>query len=106
MIRRPPISTRTDTLFPYTTVNDEALLYRSNDEANTQADAGRFSAVRRLEVAGRVWLCAMNSRPAFDAHYGRGWSGAILLGGILVSLLLFHLTMRESRALKIGRAHV
>src|SRR3546814_16440692 len=39
MIRRPPRSTRTDTLFPYTT------LFRSNRAARRQAEAGLADAV-------------------------------------------------------------
>src|SRR3546814_6744759 len=38
MIRRPPISTRTDTLFPYTT------LFRSVDGARSVDNAGRAAA--------------------------------------------------------------
>src|SRR3546814_3833105 len=45
MIRRPPTSTRTDTLFPYTT------LFRSPD-----ATAGKTSAPRTIAVAFRDLL--------------------------------------------------
>src|SRR3546814_19647666 len=44
MIRRPPRSTRTDTLFPYTT------LFRSAGGHRTR---GRFSVRRRLELHHR-----------------------------------------------------
>src|SRR3546814_3420860 len=40
MIRRPPRSTRTDTLFPYTT------LFRSHRRARTSADAHRLYQAR------------------------------------------------------------
>src|SRR3546814_3148933 len=46
MIRRPPRSTRTDTLFPYTT------LFRS--QAGSQTDAAR-SGQRRAEGAAEVF---------------------------------------------------
>src|SRR3546814_3663723 len=52
MIRRPPRSTRTDTLFPYTT------LFRSE-----------MLALRRVtvtEIAGRLWRSKL-------IGYGRGW---------------------------------
>src|SRR3546814_15390101 len=44
MIRRPPISTRTDTLFPYTT------LFRSRDQGGGRPppDAGRGNPARHL----------------------------------------------------------
>src|SRR3546814_7416028 len=44
MIRRPPRSTRTDTLFPYTT------LYRSGDEGR---DGARREPARARRVGGR-----------------------------------------------------
>src|SRR3546814_12693842 len=44
MIRRPPRSTRTDTLFPYTT------LFRSAGAAARSAPAGTAVAVRRAAV--------------------------------------------------------
>src|SRR3546814_16335764 len=47
MIRRPPISTRTDTLFPYTT------LFRSGGDAEQQVDGGldhrRFQLRRGIQ---------------------------------------------------------
>src|SRR3546814_17905867 len=39
MIRRPPRSTRTDTLFPYTTLQRS---HSVNDEMKIQEDEGRF----------------------------------------------------------------
>src|SRR3546814_14284244 len=53
MIRRPPRSTRTDTLFPYTT------LFRSMEELSIEVDANL--AVTVLEEAGR--LCAERLHP-------------------------------------------
>src|SRR3546814_7852755 len=49
MIRRPPRSTRTDTLFPYTT------LFRSvNDRRHSRKDRGNWSADRgRMGNSGR-----------------------------------------------------
>src|SRR3546814_12095254 len=49
MIRRPPRSTRTDTLFPYTT------LFRSLDDAE-------------LQKGFRVGLVRLNAVPAFYEH--------------------------------------
>src|SRR3546814_10087978 len=59
MIRRPPRSTRTDTLFPYTT------LFRSPDRAGNLPVAGRageravvlqYRVLHRARVAGRTGL--------------------------------------------------
>src|SRR3546814_2256553 len=47
MIRRPPRSTRTDTLFPYTT------LFRSpHPSGSHQSEEGRGESVRRCALAG------------------------------------------------------
>src|SRR3546814_19367208 len=61
MIRRPPRSTRTDTLFPYTT------LFRSHVEAR---EAGHLRALgrRRLRRLQMLPGRAVQSRPAAPAH--------------------------------------
>src|SRR3546814_14019045 len=48
MIRRPPISTRTDTLFPYTT------LFRSGGEHRVPAVGGDGGRVARAAGGGRA----------------------------------------------------
>src|SRR3546814_20609442 len=50
MIRRPPRSTRTDTLFPYTT------LFRSNDNVSWRAkDQGHLSKAAANHIASTVF---------------------------------------------------
>src|SRR3546814_3875270 len=46
MIRRPPRSTRTDTLFPYTT------LFRSADSVKLTADGGLLTVAGRIDTSG------------------------------------------------------
>src|SRR3546814_8107090 len=58
MIRRPPRSTRTDTLFPYTT------LFRSH-VAHLLLAAGMARRITQGDVPGRVGA-------AVDLHLGRG----------------------------------
>src|SRR3546814_8749736 len=59
MIRRPPRSTRTDTLFPYTT------LFRSDDKL----DLGRVIPIGRI---GRVLVrLAIAPREQHDQHHHR-----------------------------------
>src|SRR3546814_11511675 len=62
MIRRPPISTRTDTLFPYTT------LFRTNgtDSFTVTASDGTDSATQTVNVT----VNAVNDAPTFadEAH--------------------------------------
>src|SRR3546814_20039714 len=67
MIRRPPRSTRTDTLFPYTT------LFRSPDRAARQRDM--FAAFNRvaIDVYGEIVAIMADKRTrcdAFDQHLG------------------------------------
>src|SRR3546814_6607524 len=56
MIRRPPRSTRTDTLFPYTTLFRSAL-----------GETDLF--VQRLRWLGRFGFCLIANR---GSHYGQG----------------------------------
>src|SRR3546814_12167952 len=68
MIRRPPRSTRTDTLFPYTT------LFRSDDAGACvparRLRAGRFAVAGSAQVAVRAvrYGCAAGARPAGPAR--------------------------------------
>src|SRR3546814_9898516 len=48
MIRRPPKSTRTDTLFPYTT------LFRSSNHGGVQLDYAQSAIAALAEIADRV----------------------------------------------------
>src|SRR3546814_14063144 len=71
MIRRPPRSTRTDTLFPYTTLfrSPERLrcqLYRAVESA---AGAALLRQARR--AAGRAHQAAVRGRAARDRQEGR-----------------------------------
>src|SRR3546814_4682191 len=61
MIRRPPISTRPDTLFPYTT------LFRS--DADLAPHAGRQRCVRRLAAQELERLLPGHRRPALQPRH-------------------------------------
>src|SRR3546814_17469987 len=56
MIRRPPISTRTDTLFPYTT------LFRSHSDA-MKAERAHFGPERTGKHIGHVDFCGDRGDP-------------------------------------------
>src|SRR3546814_14641495 len=64
MIRRPPISTRTDTLFPYTT------LFRSGVSADNAADV-KALAERYEDVDCSVGIHPLDVQP--DATPALGW---------------------------------
>src|SRR3546814_9403768 len=61
MKRRPPISTRTDTLFPYTT------LFRSDQEAEHQ---DKYAAQTKKAQGEKALLRGCFSRPLFIGHWG------------------------------------
>src|SRR3546814_11392170 len=63
MIRRPPRSTRTDTLFPYTT------LFRSRASRSTADKPARFLA----PAAPRDTVRSACRAPARRPRRGRGW---------------------------------
>src|SRR3546814_3271818 len=57
MIRRPPRSTRTDTLFPYTTLfrSEEEIVRQELDAEMPEAEGDRV-VVEREECSWRSWL--------------------------------------------------
>src|SRR3546814_4756123 len=59
MLRRPPRSTRTDTLFPYTTLF-RALAQRWHDAGNQVIVTGRNAAKLEAAIAGRPNMTAMS----------------------------------------------
>src|SRR3546814_10078807 len=73
MIRRPPRSTRTDTLFPYTT------LFRSYDWWSVFAVwQGGFSAWVGLAVAAAILAWRMRPLPAM----GKGLATVVIFGAV------------------------
>src|SRR3546814_21175475 len=54
MIRRPPRSTRTDTLFPYTTLFRSIEIVMLNDNADTSLETMRQAAAAGTAVAIRL----------------------------------------------------
>src|SRR5690606_542759 len=78
----------------------DTLLYDSADGSDG-ARRPRFTAERKVEIAGRTWTCVMNSRALFDAQHDTDIVAAVMIGGILISLFLFYFTDRESRALGV-----
>src|SRR3546814_7935815 len=88
MIRRPPRSTRTDTLFPYTT------LFRSSNRSSTEEGtdsalpwkditstaSATVSVLTRVSISGRCTTCASSDlasafRDTFDALEGTAAAG-------------------------------
>lgn len=89
-------------------VNPEKLIY-DDDVSTARADAGRhsrFHQVRSVEIYGQWWTLSYNSRRAFDAEVASLVPILILLGGTLMSLLLFgfvwSLSSTRERALRLA----
>ncbi|HYP01975.1 MAG TPA: CHASE domain-containing protein [Pyrinomonadaceae bacterium] len=65
---------------------------------NTSSAPPHFTNTSQLDIAGRRWTLAFASRPELDIESGRGQVPYILLGGLLVSFVLFALTRAQARA--------
>src|SRR3546814_11123155 len=112
MIRRPPRSTRTDTLFPYTTLfrsdqqmrSDWFLPLCTGSERLKAEDGGKAHPTQKPEsLLARVLLAA--SRPGdvvLDPFFGTGTTGAVAkrLGRRWIGI------ERDPGYAEIGRAHV
>src|SRR3546814_9484333 len=116
MIRRPPRSTRTDTLFPYTTLFRSTALSRSH---RADARSGWRRALRRLQpVRGRVsgWLHLAaegrkaGRRPLVSGMVPHQFLALHLLRPVRGSLPDYRdpadAGLRTRRIQEIGRAHV
>lgn len=72
-------------------ISPERLIY-DDDVGTARTDAGlhsRLQKVRSVEIYGHWWTLSYNSRPVFDAEVANFAPTLILLGGTLMSLLLF-----------------
>src|SRR3546814_9492640 len=74
MIRRPPRSTRTDTLFPYSTLFRSVPMVRSAVEGDGDFVAADFPRVLRqcLDVAGQMAQRSHGLVPDFHGHDRNG----------------------------------
>src|SRR3546814_19846312 len=98
MIRRPPISTRTDTLFPYTT------LFRSDSVV------ARSVLERIVTQDERFEVCEKLSNAADAVSYLSGHQVDVIMLDIEMpgqsGLAALPLILTKGRNAKIGRAHV
>src|SRR3546814_9458195 len=69
MIRRPPSSTRTDTLFPYTTLF-RSLARQAARQLAPQPGAGRNHRIVRARLAARAARARLDAVGAVDAAGG------------------------------------
>ena len=78
----------------------ENILYPffTSENIAAEADEPRFITTTNLEVAGRPWTLAFESRPGFDLTSGKNWVPYTFAGGILLSMLFFGVTRSQIRA--------
>lgn len=78
---------------------DEALFYdTASDTSRAHSTSPRFTSAARVEVAGRTWTLTFASRPEFVSAANRSTLAFALVGGILITLLLFGLTRLQVKA--------
>src|SRR3546814_6766530 len=100
MIRRPPRSTRTDTLFPYTTLFRSAVsATRGGTPSTTQpmADPWLSPQVVKRKVSPKL-LPAIGRAPEREEVDLQGWDAKFFSSSASCGA--------ASTAIKIGRAHV
>src|SRR3546814_2424466 len=73
MIRRPPRSTRSDTLFPYTTLFRSHADHRLTVLASSMVGSTYYAACERIEASGgrAVFAVVCLTRQSTGAHDGR-----------------------------------
>src|SRR3546814_7521735 len=86
MIRRPPRSTRTDTLFPYTTLFRSSWEKKKGDGAFSGGAFARFDAQKANALTPRLSvLYTVNSAVNVYATYSKGFKSGILDGAGLTN---------------------
>src|SRR3546814_14142243 len=110
MIRRPPRSTRTDTLFPYTTlfrslpaINEISLLRETRQAAKLEVVINDKTMLEELACDG-----VLVATPAGSTAYNLSANGPILpLESEMLALTpISPFRPRRWRGAQIGRAHV
>ncbi len=61
-------------------------------------DHPSFKTTKRVTVAGRLWTLSLTSTPAFDHESGFNFAPIVLVGGGLISVLLFGVTQAQVRS--------
>lgn len=89
-----------------TELDQSHLLYDSERGSSGPSVDTVFYSTNTLRVADRTWSLVCYSGPKFAAGFGTHLSPFILLGGILVSLLVFGITLSQAKAHAAAEQHV
>jgi signal transduction histidine kinase/ActR/RegA family two-component response regulator/sensor domain CHASE-containing protein len=87
-------------VFDGTDLKPDSLLhdsstFRGDSNGSYQPD---FSTITTISVGGRIWSLWFGTRPEFEVASVRRFTPYTLVGGILISLLLFTATYSQARA--------
>src|SRR3546814_4887330 len=105
MIRRPPRSTRTDTLFPYTTLF-RSILYICSNQAIAAQNINRLNVLGRRELALPTRMTLIPLQVRGDQGLDANKVNFISLTPGTTFDLRSTTGVTQERALQIGRAHV
>ncbi|WP_148864085.1 CHASE domain-containing protein [Marinobacter fonticola] len=93
-------------VFDANEVEEQALLYRSYAQTDVEGARSVRSSVKRIQIADHVWTVRVRALPAFDRTIDYQKAHIVLVGGILISFLLFAfvraLTVTRSKALSLA----
>ncbi|HXG94189.1 MAG TPA: CHASE domain-containing protein [Blastocatellia bacterium] len=83
-----------DALTPDNLLHDSRKITGAVDDSYE----ARFTTVTTINVAGRPWQLAFSTQPDFDLASGRNLAPFIMLGGVMISLVLFAVTRAQARS--------
>jgi len=84
-------------LYDGTELSSKNLLHHfsHNQTANGGSYQPRFTTTKTIKVAGQIWSISFASRPEFERVSERNLVAYILLGGLLLSFVLFGVTRSQ-----------
>ena len=81
-------------------ISQAALLFDGDTAtALARGGSGDLHRIDRIEIGGRTWTLQFAGKAAFLEFWERWLSRFVLVGGLLLTALLFWITWREGRAL-------
>ena len=93
-------------VFDGTEVAREAMLYDEDRAGHIlRGETRAFSQAREIRVGGRIWTIHFSTLPEFHQTFEQGLPLILLLGGLVVSGLLFRLTLMQARRIVERREH-
>ena len=93
-------------VFDGTEIAREAVLYdEDRAEHMLRGETRSFSRAQEIRVGGRIWTIHFSALPGFHQTFEQQLPLILLLGGLVVSGLLFRLTLMQARRVVERREH-